>query len=144
MASVHDVAAYILQQKGRMTAMKLEKLVYYSQAWSLAWDDAPLFDDVIQAWANGPVVPALFDRHRGQYSVDQWPDGNTENLTPTQKETIDAVLQFYGDKSSQFLSDLTHSEDPWIEARKGLGPNVRGTSVISHASMGWYYQSLNE
>ena len=42
--SVHDVAAYILQKHGPMTTMKLQKLVYYAQAWGLVWDDCPLFN----------------------------------------------------------------------------------------------------
>ncbi len=62
MVSVHDVAAIILQECGEMTAMKLQKLVYYSQAWSLVWDDAPSFPEEIQAWANGPVVPVLYEK----------------------------------------------------------------------------------
>ena len=45
MASVFDVAVYILNSCGEMTAMKLHKLVYYAQAWSLVCDDSPLFDD---------------------------------------------------------------------------------------------------
>lgn len=45
MANVSDVAAYILQKHGRMTTMKLQKLVYYSQAWSLVWDEKPLFQE---------------------------------------------------------------------------------------------------
>ncbi len=55
--SVESVAAYILSQHGKLSAMKLQKLVYYCQAWSLVWDEAPLFQEQIQAWANGPVVP---------------------------------------------------------------------------------------
>ncbi|MBX7259669.1 MAG: DUF4065 domain-containing protein [Candidatus Hydrogenedentes bacterium] len=143
MATAHDVAAFILQRKGPMTAMKLQKLVYYSQAWSLAWDDAPLFDEVIEAWANGPVVPELFDVHRGQYTVRDWPKGNPSSLSQVQLETINAVLDFYGDKNSRWLSDLTHNEDPWKDARKGLSPNDRGSSVITHDAMAWYYQSLS-
>lgn len=47
MASVFDVSAYILETKGPITAMKLQKLVYYAQAWSLVWDEAPIFDEKI-------------------------------------------------------------------------------------------------
>ena len=50
--------------------MKLQKLVYYCQAWSLVWDDMPLFESRIEAWANGPVVLDLYYRHRGQYWID--------------------------------------------------------------------------
>lgn len=56
--TVFDVAEYILEQHGEMTSMKLQKLVYYCQAWHLAWSDEPLFRESIEAWANGPVVPA--------------------------------------------------------------------------------------
>jgi uncharacterized phage-associated protein len=141
MASAHDVAAYILRKLGPMTAMKLQKLVYYCQAWSLVWDDKPLFQEEVQAWANGPVVRELYDRHKGQYNVLSW-DGDPSLLTRDERETIDGVLAFYGDKTSHWLSDLTHREPPWLEAREGLSPGERGENVISHASMMEYYSSL--
>ena len=55
MASVFDVAKYILNNKGRMSTWKLQKLCYYSQAWSLAWTETPLFEEDFEAWKNGPV-----------------------------------------------------------------------------------------
>ncbi len=70
--SVHDVAAYILKKQGEMSAMKLQKLVYYSQAWSLVWDEKPLFRAQVEAWANGPVARSLYDKHRGQFAVPRW------------------------------------------------------------------------
>ena len=141
MATAHDVAAYILRKKGEMTAIKLEKLVYYSQAWSLVWDEEPLFQDRIEAWVNGPVVPTLYQRHRGMFKVADWPHGDSDVLTSAQRETIDAVLSFYGDKSSQWLSDLTHREAPWIQARKGLEPGDPSRGKISHASLAEYYSN---
>jgi len=65
MANVFDVARYILKHTGPVTAWKLQKLVYYSQAWSLVWDVRPLFPERIEAWANGPVCPELYAQHRG-------------------------------------------------------------------------------
>lgn len=141
MPTVHDVAAYILKKRGPMTAMKLQKLVYYCQAWSLVWDEKPLFRSKIEAWANGPVVPDLYNQHRGIFRLTEW-EGSPSALNAIQKETIDAVLKFYGDKSSQWLSDLTHQEKPWREARMGLSPGERGNHVITHASMAEYYGSL--
>lgn len=142
MATVHDVAAYILKKQGSMTTMKLQKLVYYCQAWSLVWDDKALFPEKIQAWANGPVVADLYEVHRGKYSVGSWTRGNCKKLSEIQRETIDAVLGYYGDKSSQWLSDLTHKENPWLNARKGLPSGARGSKVITHASMAEYYEAL--
>lgn len=142
MANVHDVAAYILEKMGPLPAMKLQKLVYYSQAWSLVWDDEPLFCERVEAWANGPVVPALYNSHQGEFKISHLPEGNSSNLTQTQRETIDEVISFYGKHSSQWLSDLTHTEDPWIDARKGLELRERGDREITHAAMAEYYSSL--
>ncbi len=142
MVCVHDIVAYILEKSGTMTAMKLQKLVYYCQAWSLVWDDEPLFPERIRAWANGPVVFELYDEHRGKFEVMGWPKGNPYNLNDMQAETVDSVLEFYGDKSSQWLSDLTHREDPWLDARRGLVPGERGNQEITHAALAEYYGSL--
>jgi uncharacterized phage-associated protein len=140
--TAHDVASYILQKQGEITAMKLQKLAYYSQAWSLVWDEEPLFRDRIEAWANGPVLPSLYKLHKGLFKIKSWPKGDPSKLTRKQRETVDAVLKFYGDRSSQWLSDLTHRERPWLEARQGLLPGDAGTREISHASMAEYYGSL--
>ena len=141
--SVHDVAAYILAQTGRMTAMKLQKLVYYSQAWSLVWDEEALFGEQIEAWANGPVVRALYDAHRGRFELGPpWALGDPALLSQANRETIDAVLEFYAKQTSQWLSDLAHQEAPWREARAGLGPQERGNQVITKASLAEYYSSL--
>ncbi len=141
MPSVHDVAAYILKHRGTMTAMKLQKLVYYSQAWSLVWDEEPLFPERIEAWANGPVVYELYDRHRGVFKVSNW-DGDPHALDHEQQSTVDSVLKFYGKMSSQELSNLTHQEDPWRDARKGMGSGERGSREITLAAMAEYYGSL--
>ena len=140
---VIDVAAYILQRTGSMTTMKLQKLVYYSQAWSLVWDEEPLFEENIEAWANGPVGRELFDYHRGMYEISAMPIGNPRLLNQEQQETIDAVLEYYGDKSAQWLIELTHMEDPWKQARKGLPPLERGNRVMSLDTIADYYSSLS-
>lgn len=142
MATVHDVAAYILEKTGPVTAMKLQKLVYYSQAWSLVWDEAALFPERIEAWAHGPVAPDLYEHHKGMFEVARWDLGDSAALTVDERDTIDRVLDFYGDKSAQWLSDLTHREDPWREARRGLPNLERGNNEIAHDSMFEYYHGL--
>lgn len=144
MANVFDIANYILEKHGAVTAMKLQKLVYYAQAWSLVWDEKPLFDEEIQAWANGPVVPALYVTHSGQFKVETIPGGDATRLTEDEKETVDGVLEFYGGMTSQNLSALTHRENPWREARNGLNIGERGNRVITHFSMHEYYSGLSD
>jgi len=148
MANVHDVAAYVLERLGERTpgeavpVMKLQKLVYYSQAWSLVWDDRPLFPERIEAWANGPVVPDLYRLHRGEYSVTSWRSGDPARLSTDERETVDAILKAYGGKTSWELSAMTHSEAPWRDARAGLAPGERGTTEITPAAMAEYYGGL--
>lgn len=141
MPTVLDAAEYILQQKGEMTAMKLQKLVYYAQAWALVWDEEPLFPDRIEAWANGPVSPALYYAHKGMFTVSTV-GGNPKKLSETQTETLDAILQTYGDRPAAVLSDLTHAESPWKDARGTTPPWERSDKVITHAALAEYYGSL--
>ena len=142
--SVGDVAAFILGERGEMTAMKLEKLVYYSQAWSLVWDERALFPERIEAWANGPVCPDLYRLHQGRFRVGPGDiPGNPTAIDAMGQDSIWAVLGFYGDRSAQWLSDLSHQEDPWRNARKGLADGDRGSAPITHAAMAEYYSSLS-
>lgn len=140
--NAHDVANYILDKHGNMTAMKLQKLLYYSQAWSLVWDERALFPETIEAWANGPVIPEIYNAHRGQFILNNWPRGNAKKLDSTAIETVDAVLKYYGDKSAQWLSDLSHKEKPWMKARNGMSQSERGNVEITPADMMDYYSGL--
>ena len=144
MANILNVAAYVIKKCGSVTTMKLQKLVYYCQAWSLAWDDKPLFDEDFQAWANGPVSPALFSKHKGQFTVDSnfLQEYADYAFTETELETMDCVLHDLKDKSPQWLSDLTHSERPWIEARRGYAPGDPCDKIIDKESMRQYYGGL--
>ena len=123
MANVFDTAKYILETHGTMSSMKLQKLCYYAQAWSLVWDDAPLFEEDFQAWANGPVCPELF--HKYSYDGD---------LSDEQKDTINKVVEYYGTHDAQWLNRLTHMEEPWKNAiLNGCG------SIVTKESMAMYY-----
>ncbi|GAA1473621.1 DUF4065 domain-containing protein [Corynebacterium aurimucosum] len=132
MARVLDVAQYILEQmKTPVTTMKLQKLVYYSQAWNLVWDEIPLFDSRIEAWANGPVVRDLFREHSGRFTVGPESGiGMSAGLTDSEKETVDAVIEAYGNLSGQQLSDLTHSERPWRQAREDIPEGAASSNPI--------------
>ena len=143
MANVFDVAKYILEQRGRMSTMKLQKLCYYSQAWSLVWDDEPLFDEDFEAWANGPVCPKLFYANQGTFSITANDEqGNSDNLNDNQKDTINRVLNHYAIHNAQWLSQLTHMEDPWQLARINIPSGISSNNIISKESMVMYYGGL--
>lgn len=142
-ANVFDVAKYILEKRGTMSAMKLQKLCYYAQVWSLVWDDAPLFDEEFEAWANGPVCRELFYKTKGKYSVSAADEtGGNNDLTANEKDTIDQVIEHYGKHNAQWLSQLTHMEAPWNEARTGIPAGEGCNRIITKESMALYYGGL--
>jgi uncharacterized phage-associated protein len=146
MHTVFDVANYILNKTGLLTTMKLQKLVYYAQAWSLAWDEHPLFDEDFEAWANGPVCPTLFSAHEGIFVVDKnsFKAKQEEPFTSDEIETMDNVLAYYADKTPLWLTNLIQLELPWQLARKGIPIGARSSTVISKDSMKEYYMGLKE
>jgi uncharacterized phage-associated protein len=100
-----------------------------------------LFSDRIEAWANGPVVPDLYEYLYGQFMI-VGVKGNPNVFTDIERDTIDSVLKYYGDKSSQWLTDLVRNEEPWLNARRGVAIGERGDREISLAAMAEYYGSL--
>lgn len=143
MATSCDVAALILNELGPMTSMKLQKLVYYSQAWHLVWDEERLFDDRIEAWANGPVCPKLYAQHRGMFVVEPGSiSGDPNALTASQRESVQAVCDSHGDISAADLSRMTHMEPPWREARGDLPAGASSQAEITLDSLQWYESLL--
>ena len=144
MPNIFTTAKYILDSKGDISAMKLQKLCYYCQAWSLVWDDAELFPEDFQAWANGPVCPELFFHTQGKYKITAADEADMVDgeLTDNQKDTVNKVLEHYFPHDAQWLSQLTHMEDPWNKAREGVAPGIGSTNIITKASMSEYYGGI--
>ena len=114
--SVFDVAQYVLSKLNEpCTTMKLHKLLYYCQAWYLVWEDKPLFKENIEAWANGPVVRALFNFHQGMYWADpeQLTLGNASKLNEVQREDIDHQVH-------QRVRDADELQDHHRSALRGV------------------------
>lgn len=147
------LSQFILATAGKMDHLKLQKLIYYCQAWHLALFDKPLIDDEFQAWLHGPVSRKVWEKYRLRSIL--WNDietteeelrGVVENtnkeLDENQLELLADVLREYGPKSSLHLEKLTHSESPWIEARRDVGPAESCENVISKESIRAYFKKL--
>lgn len=139
MANAHDVAAAVLAEVGRVTAMKLEKLVYYCQGWHLARRGIPLFAEPIEAWREGPVVPLLYRQHRQQLYVSDWPLGDASQLTDAQLACVRWVAHEYGKFSAAELSAMTHNELPWRAARGVLPESASSSEPLDVDLMRTYY-----
>lgn len=141
MCNAIDIADYILQEKGRLTAFQLQKLLYYCKAWGLAWGGESLFPEPISAWQDGPVVYDVYKHHARQYSViaDDF-HGDRTKVPVDYLPMLDGVLSAYGRMSGNALRDLTHTEAPWLDAYNGH--NGLQAATIDDDSMKTYYSNL--
>jgi uncharacterized phage-associated protein len=139
MATSLDVAAYILRAKAQEGCQAppitrtVQKLVYYTQAWSLAWNGHGVFSEPIEAWKDGPVVRRLYSAHPAI------PEGNPDALTRDEKAIVDAVMAFYGHLTVDQLVELTHHELPWQRARGDVSPGAHSWAEITPGAMRSYY-----
>ncbi|MFO0639661.1 MAG: DUF4065 domain-containing protein [Polyangiaceae bacterium] len=139
MATAAEVAAFIKAEAScALSRMKLLKLVYYAQAWALAWDGEPLFADRIEAWADGPVVRSLWAKERHGSEVPP----NSSALSAHERDTVRAVLAFYAEFDGDRLSEFTHAERPWVDARDGVPLGTASNAEISVVAMQRYYGAI--
>lgn len=139
MADAWDVADALLQRCGPMSTIKLQKLVYYSQAWSATWLDRPMFPERVEAWKNGPVVRDLFNSHRGARELSALGRGEASNLAEDESRIVDFVCSFYGSQDAADLVLYVHEEDPWLDAYE-QGQNTE----VTVDAMANYYAQLED
>lgn len=134
---------------------KLQKLLYYSQAWHLVYfDKEDLFDELPQAWVNGPVYRSVYEDWKHIYAakgitLTAEDLDNLEalysktlealNVSESQQKFLASILNHYGLMSHEKLIMMTHREDPWNIAREGLGDFEYSEKAISKESMYEYY-----
>jgi|SRR6185437_1680304 len=120
--------------------LKLQKLLYYSQAWHLALFKEPLFQEDIEAWVHGPVVPQVFRCYR-DFRWISLPRKEEAVVSAGLRSYLEEVWRVYGQYNAYDLERLTHSEEPWKAARVGLPPDESSHNVITKHSMMSYYSS---
>lgn len=141
------VAKYFLQlgekSKIKVTNKKLQKLLYYAQAWSLALENKAIFKEPIEAWIHGPVVPQIYRQYK-KFGFGQITDDSLIDQAPINpyRGILDEIWRVYGKYDSDYLELLTHNEDPWIFARSEIDIKKASQVIISHEIMRTYYSSL--
>lgn len=126
-----------------ITHLKLQKLLYYAQAWHLVHTGERLFDDEMQAWTHGPVVPSVWQLYRDR----RW-DPLEPEKTPKLDEQLSGFLEkvwaAYGGFSAKRLEKMTHDEKPWIEARGNLPLEAKCTTSINEDTIVEFYKARLE
>lgn len=98
--------------------MKLQKLCYYSQAWTLVWDNEELFSEDFLRWDNGPICKELFDVHEGMFlvnsSIIDCGNLSKDEFSSEQLRNIDKIIEGYGCYAGQDLAVMVCREAPWL------------------------------
>lgn len=129
-----------------ISPLKLHKLLYYVEAWHLAFFDSSIVPGKFQAWVHGPVCRTLYVRYRNNKSMycsilkEDLRCEKFDSLSEEEKSHIDNVLETYMKFSDTQLEALTHGEDPWIKAREGRAEFERGEEEIDENLMRDYYK----
>ncbi|MGP1385157.1 MAG: Panacea domain-containing protein [Thainema sp.] len=153
MLDINIVADYIchflLSLDQSPTPLQLQKLLYYVQAWHLAFYKTALFEGKFQAWAHGPVNVEIYNRYKDQKSIfslieSEDISGDFDSLSEENRYHIEAVLESYGHLSGTQLEELSHREAPWLKARGNLGPYARSNKEISENDMMNFYGRMKE
>jgi uncharacterized phage-associated protein len=153
----HIITNYVNQKGDTISHKKLQKLLYYVEAWHLVNFDNPILNEDFQAWVHGPVVPELYHKLKEFGFNDlkvvndefETVDGKINSIILKNKisdETIEfvySVLDRYGSLTSFELELLSHSEAPWLEARQDYPPHKPCTNIISKDRMKAFYSNIN-
>jgi uncharacterized phage-associated protein len=107
------------EEKDPLTNLRLQKLLYYAQAWSLVLRESELFPEEIEAWRWGPVVPTVYNELPDGQGASQIPADmfvDAPDLPPEDVELVRSVWEAYDQYSALQLSRMTHQEAPWLRA----------------------------
>ena len=98
-----------------LSNLKLQKLLYYMQGFHLAFFDEPFFNESIEAWTYGPVVPVVFQEFKKYKKRSINPDNYHDDLvlTDDEQQMFDMVYSEYNRYSAVALMNMTHTEGPW-------------------------------
>ena len=147
MTTVENVADFFLSKEA-MSPKKLQKLVYYAYAWSIALlnDDVNdihfrLFDSSIEAWVHGPVVPELYQKYKsyGWSDIPMIDNFDTSIFETEVLDVLEQVWSAYGSLTGNQLEMISHQEKPWIIARNGVPAYAASSALISDWEMFVFY-----
>ncbi|MEN0642253.1 type II toxin-antitoxin system antitoxin SocA domain-containing protein [Alkalicoccobacillus gibsonii] len=154
MASAISVSNYLiskslndLHNQHEISPLKLQKLLYYAQGWySVLNSDKLIVDEEFEAWVHGPVIRSVYNQFKdyGYRPIKSYVSEEIKKLDEKEKSVLDIIWEIYGQFDAKTLEELTHSENPWINARGKLEVYESSDNVISFKSINKYFQKYSE
>ena len=140
---------YILKNYGPMSHLKLQKLLFYCDAYHIAYFGEELIPDKFQAWVHGPVCRRVYDSLKDKsilYADMSYQAGDIDvdaefaKLTSDQQVFLKDILSELSSWTAFQLETATHQELPWQDARRGVAPGERCENYISKELTRDYYK----
>jgi uncharacterized phage-associated protein len=121
------------EEREGISNLKLQKVLYFAQAYYLAKLGRPIFIEELEAWQFGPVVPEVYRKfkHYGNKPIIFEDDKST--ISEEDREVLKMVWDEFGGYSASRLVDIVHSHAPWKEA------SISVDKIISQKTIKDYY-----
>lgn len=146
--SAEKIALYILSKGNEITNLLLQKILYYVKGISKIFEGESFILEPCEAWKFGPVFPSVYEKYKefGKQEIEfnlskNYVDGL---LSGEEKRITDYVMRTFGIYNAWFLKDLTHLEEPWIVARKGLSDDDASRNRMDEDIISRYFAKMNE
>jgi uncharacterized phage-associated protein len=122
-----------------ITHSKLQRLLYYSEAWTQVLLNRELFKEGLEAWSLGPSVQEVFTHYLEYKKI--WHIEVLEILISRSiLEVLEQVFTVYGEMSDDLLESMSQSDEPWVKARGELSHEQRCHNVISKDEIKEYFK----
>lgn len=150
MYNIDTIEKYFLS-KASMSPKKLQELLYYAYAWTLVFlnKDAEhitfrLFNDQIQAWAHGPILPNVYFKYCDLRldSIPMITDVDLSQIDPETSDILYQVWKMYGKYTDKQLEKMSQRENPWRIARDNCSLFETRTNIISDEQIFNYYYNI--
>jgi uncharacterized phage-associated protein len=131
-----DVAMYFLSranesEESDISNLKLQKLIYYAQAYHLAIFESPFFDEDFEAWTHGPVCPSVYHQYKqfGALPINIDSETDLNQFSEDQLELLEEIYDVFGQFSAWKLRNMTHEEAPWKE-KEAVAGSIEKSSMM--------------
>ena len=146
-SKLESAVRYLLMQTSEITPLALQKILYFAQGFQKAFTDAFMFEEDCEAWVHGPVYRNVYEKYRS-YGFNPIEEKELSfeniNLTEDEKELLNHVVLYFGCYSGKILENMTHSEEPWRAARRGLKDWENSDRIIDKEEIDSYFSSVKE
>ena len=141
-----DVANFLLaecRERGEnLTNLKLQKLLFYADAWNLALRDQELFPEQFQAWVHGPVLVSQYHRFKDYKWRPITEAVEKPAISDALAKHLSEIVDVFGSETAVALEIMTHREKPWLEARGETPETEPSNARISKATTRDFYRAL--